>query len=83
MEYGRQVDRCSDGAPSRRTSKGEGREAGKSVFRWENRGKHGYGAGSENKGPYGPAEQVPPYSDGKKELLKDFKQGCDKVRLVF
>lgn len=30
-----------------------------------------------------PAEGVPPQPDGKKELWKDFNQGCDKVRFVF
>lgn len=39
--------------------------------------------GPDSKGPCGPVEKVPPYPDGKKELLKVFKQGCDKVRLVF
>lgn len=39
--------------------------------------------GPDSKGPCGPAEKVPLYPDGKKELLKVFKQGCDKVRLVF
>lgn len=28
-------------------------------------------------------QEVPLYPRGKKELLKDFKQGCDKVRFVF
>lgn len=28
-------------------------------------------------------QEVPLYPGGKKELLKDFKQGCDKVRFVF